>query len=108
MATTLIMADTMTTARTGARALTHRGLRPLADTSSMLPSHCGTDHRPASQNTLGKLTPDCGSRITGLPTKQVERIVTISLSAIFHCFWLIRHERGWNTFRPTESKVGWT
>ena len=40
--------------------------------------------------------------------RQVVRIMTISLSATFHCSWPIQHEHGWNTFRPIESKVGRT
>ena len=87
---------------------TCRDLRPLVDTSSTPSSHHGTDSRPTSRNTLGKQTPDYGSRIIGLLAKPVEQIVTISLSATFHCSWSIRCERGWNTFRPTESKVGRT
>ena len=107
-ATTLVMADTTTTARTEARASTFRDLRPLADTSSTPSSHRGTDHRPTSRNTLGKQTRDCGSRIIGLLAKLVERIMMISLFAIFHCSWPIRCEHGWNTFRPTDSRVGRT
>ena len=91
-----------------ARALTCRGLRPLADTSSTPPSGQGTDHQLTSQSTLGKQTSDYGSRITCLLAKMVERIMTISLFAAFHCSWLIRREHGWNTFCPTESKVGRT
>ena len=56
----------------------------------------------------GKQTLNYGSRIIDLLVKLVERIMTTSLSAIFHCSWLIQRERGWNTFRPTESKVGRT
>ena len=44
----LIAADAMTVARTGDRALACRGLRPLTDTSSMLPSLQGTSHQPTS------------------------------------------------------------
>ena len=108
MATTLIMVDAMRALRTEARALAYQDLRPSADTSSTPPSHHGTDHQSTSQNTLGKQTSDYGSRIIGLLVKPVERIMMISLSATFHCSWQIRRERGWNTFRPTESKVGRT
>ena len=108
MATTLIVADATTAARTEARAPTNRGLRPSANTSSTLPSRQGTDHQPTSQNTLGKRTLNYGSRIIGLFAKLVERIMMTSLSATFHCSWPIRQEPGWNTFRPTESKVGRT
>ena len=40
--------------------------------------------------------------------RQVVRIMTISLSVTFHCSWPIRHEHGWNTCHPIESKVGWS
>ena len=89
----------------------HRGgryLRPSADTSSTPPSCHGIDHQPASQNTPGKRTPDYGLRIISLLAKPVERIMMTSLSITFHCSWPIKHEHGWNTFRPTDIKVGWT
>ena len=54
VATTLIVVDATTAARTEARALTCWDLRPLADTSSTLFSHRGTDRRPTSQNTPRK------------------------------------------------------
>ena len=43
------------------------------------------NRQPTFRNTLGKQTPDCGSRIIGLLAKRVERILTISLSTTFHC-----------------------
>ena len=69
-----------------------------------------TRYRPPTNipKYFGKRTPDFGSRIISLLAKPVERIMTISLSATFHCSWPIWHERGWNTFRQTESKVGRT
>ena len=107
-ATTLVVADATIAARTEARALSCRDLRPLADSSSTPSSHHGTDHRPTSQNTLEKRIPDYGSRIIGLLAKPVERIMMISLFVTFHYSWPIQRERGWNTFRPIESKVGRT
>ena len=106
VATTLIVADATTVARTEAQALACWGLRPSADTSSTLPSHQGTSHQPISQSTLGKQTPDYGSKTIGLPAKPVVWIMMTSLSATFHCSWPIRHGHGWNTSHPTESKVG--
>ena len=85
MATTLVVVDATTVVRTGAQAPTYQDHKPLADTSSMPPSHRGTDHRPTSRNTLGKQTSDYGSRITGLLAKPVEQKMMISLSATFHC-----------------------
>ena len=108
MATTLVVVAATTMATSKAQALACQDLRPLADTSSTLPSRHGTDHQPTSRNTLGKRTSNYGSRITSLLAKPVERIMAISLSATFHYSWPIRRERGWNTFRPTESKVGRT
>ena len=57
MATTLIVADATTAARTEARALTCRDLRLLADTSSTPPSHRGTDCRPTSQKYSEEMNP---------------------------------------------------
>ena len=100
--------DAMTATRTEARAPACQGLRPSAGTSSTL--HCcqGIDHLPIFLNTLGRQTPDFGLKTIGLPVKPVARIMMTSLSAIFHCSLLIRHERGWSTFCPTPSRVGWT
>ena len=108
MAIILIAVDTMIAARTKSRALACLGLRPSADISSMLPFHQGTDHQPISQSTLGKQTLDYGSKTIDLPTKPVVRIMMTSLSTTFHCSWPIQHERGLNTCRPTESRVGQT
>jgi len=51
-AITLIVADATIVARTKARALAYRGLRPLANTSSMPSSHHGTDRQPSSHSRL--------------------------------------------------------
>ena len=105
MAIILVMADATTAERTEGRALAYRALRPSVDTSSTLLSHQGTNHQPTSQSTLGRQTVDYGSKTISLPAKLVVRIMTTSLFITFHYSWPIRHERGWNTCRPTESRV---
>jgi hypothetical protein len=85
MATTLIMADAMTTLRTEARAPLHWILRSSAATSSMHLSHRGTDRRRMTQNTLGKQTPDYGSRITSVLARPVMWTVITSLSITSPC-----------------------
>jgi len=57
VATTLVAADATIAARTKAHASTWWDLRPLADTSSMSPSHQGTDHPPTSQKYSGEMNP---------------------------------------------------
>ena len=106
MAIILNVADATTTARTGARALACRALRPSVGTSSMLLSHQGTDRLPTSQNILQKQTPGFGSKTIGLPVKPVARMMTISLFAISNYSWPIQHEHGWSTYRPTPFRVG--
>ena len=81
----LVTADATTAARTEAQAPAYRALRPSAVTSSTLFSHRGTNHQPISQSTLGKQTPDYGSKTIGLPTKPVVWIMMTLLSATFHC-----------------------
>ena len=85
MAIILDAADATTVARTGARALACRGLRPSVGTSSTLHSHQSIDQLPISLNTLGRQTPDFGLKTIGLPIKPVVWIMTTSLSATFHC-----------------------
>ena len=83
-------------------------LGPQAFSRHILNAAFPPRYRPPTnilKNTLGKRTLDCGSRIIGLPAKPMEWIMTISLSATIHCSWPIRHECGWNSFCPTESKV---
>ena len=84
VATTLVVVDATTVARTEARAPACWDLRPSADTSSTPPSRHGINHQPTSQNSLGKRTLDYGSRIIGLLAKPVERIMMTSLSETFH------------------------
>ena len=106
MAIILDVADAMTAARTGARALAYQALRPSVGTSSTLPSCQGIDHLSISLNTLGRQTLDSSLKTIGLSVKPVVRIMTTSLYATYHYSWPIRHERGWNTCRPTQSRVG--
>ena len=89
MAIILIMEGATTAVRTGAQSSAYRALRPSASTSSTLLSHQGTDHRPISQNTVGKQILDYGSKTTGLPAKPVVQIMTTSLFATFHYSWPI-------------------
>ena len=103
----LVAVGAESAARTEARAPACWALRPLAGTSSMLHSCQGNDHLPISLNTLGRQTPDFGLRTIGLPIKPVVRIMMTSLSATFHCSWLIQLGHGWNTYHPTQSRVGW-
>jgi len=99
-------ADATTTARIGARAPACQALRPSAGTSSTLLSRRGTDRQPTSINILEKQTLGFGSKTIGLPVKPVARMMTISLFATSHCSWPIRLGYGWNTCRPTQSRVG--
>ena len=99
-------ADATIAARTGAQALAYRRLRPSAGTSSTLHSHQGIDHLPISLSTLGRQTLDFGLKTIGLPVKPVVRIMTTSLSATFHYSWPIWPECVWNTYCPTQSRVG--
>ena len=84
MAIILVAADATTVARTGAQAPASRALRPSAGTSSTLLSHQGIDHLPISLSTLGRQTPNFGSKTIGLPVKPVARMMMISLFAISH------------------------
>ena len=106
MAIILDAVDAMIVARTRAQALACLALRPSTGTSSTLHSRQGIDHLPISLNTLGRQTLDVGLKTIGLPVKPVVQIMTTSLSATFHYSWPIRHERGWNTCCPMQSRVG--